>query len=44
MKVYVVTEVWYSNTNLVACFAKREDAEKYIEKKRNFSIIEMELK
>jgi hypothetical protein len=44
MKVYVVIEVWYSNTDLVACFAKKEDAEKLIENKRNFSIVEMEVK
>ena len=44
MKVYVIIELWYSNTELVACFAKKEDAEKFIENKRNFSIVEMDVK
>jgi hypothetical protein len=42
--VYIVIEVWYSRTDLVACFSKRQDAEKFIENKRNFSITEMEVK
>lgn len=44
MKVYVVIEVWYSNTDLIACFAKKEDAEKFAKNKRNFSIVEMDVK
>jgi hypothetical protein len=44
MKVYVVIEVWYSTTTIVACYSKKEDAEKYIQNKRNFSIVEMDIK
>ena len=32
MKIYVVIEVWYSNTDLVACFRRKEEAEKFISK------------
>ena len=44
MRVYVVIEVWYSNIDLVACFSEKEKAEKFIKNKRNFSIIEMDVK
>ena len=47
MKVYVVIEVFYSNTNLVACFAKREDAEDFINRQKAphcYRAIEMDVK
>ena len=47
MKVYIVIEVWYSNTDLVACFRRKEEAEKFINNQtnsRNFSIVEMDVK
>jgi hypothetical protein len=47
MKIYVVIEVWYSNTDLVACFRRKEEAEKFISKQanaRSFSIVEMDVK
>lgn len=47
MKVYVVKEIWYSNTDLVACFRSKEEAEKFVRNQtnsRNFSIVEMDVK
>jgi hypothetical protein len=47
MKVYVVIEIWYSNTDLVGCFRRKEEAESFINKQansRNFSIVEMDVK
>jgi hypothetical protein len=47
MKIYVVIEVWYRNTDLVACFRRKEEAEKFISKQtnsRSFSIVEMDVK
>ena len=47
MKIYVVIEVWYSNTDLVACFRQMEEAEKFVSKQtnsRSFSIVEMDVK
>ena len=47
MKVYIVIQVWYDNTDLIACFRRKEEAEKFISKQsnsRNFSIVEMDVK
>lgn len=47
MKVFIVIKVWYSDTDLVACFRRVEEAEKFISKQansRNFSIVEMDVK
>lgn len=47
MKIYVVIDRWYNNTDLVACFRRKEEAEKFINiqtNSRSFSIIEMDVK
>lgn len=47
MKVYVVTEVWYSATTLVAVYANKQDALLFVikqNKPENFEINEMEVK
>jgi hypothetical protein len=47
MKIFIVIDRWYSNTDLIACFRRREEAEKFINNQtnsRNFSIIEMDVK